>query len=197
MKYVLRDVSCFTWMCEVVSLCFWIHECLSLHVHLIICVYVVCVKVGTKWINGWDTAAPTAQCLGLCLWLMCSCLGWQCQREWCAGMNATAACWFTGFHFHWCKVNLCGRSAAPACTLASFNPHPSGQASTTQEGAGIRRGDFLESGDMWIHPVPPWVIPLPSLHLQFQLLYKYKSSTRALVLIPVLHWNYQHICIIN
>lgn len=66
-------------------------------------------------------------------------LSWrQCQWEWCAGMSATAACWFTGFHFHWCKVNLCGRSAAPTCTLASFNPHPSGQASTMQ-GAGIQR----------------------------------------------------------
>lgn len=157
-----------------------IHQSLFLHVHLIICVYVVCVKVSTKWINGWDTALPTAQCLGLCLWLMCPCLGWQCQREWCAGTSATAACWFTGFHFHWCKVNLCGRSAAPTCTLASFNPHPSGQASTTQVGAGTHRGDF--------HAVPPCVIPLPSLCPQFIITHTLTSFSsqcisRALILV--------------
>lgn len=144
-------------VCEIVQ------ECLSLHVHRIVCVYIVSVKVSAKWINGWDSAVPTAQHLGLYLWLMCSCLGWQCQREWRSGMSATAAYWFTGFHFHWCKVCLCGRSAPPACTLASFNPHPSGQASTAQVGAA-EHTDFLESGDMWIHTFPPCVIPLPSLH---------------------------------
>lgn len=143
----------YVWDCQPVF--FGIHECLSLHVSS----YTLCVlkSVLNGWMDG-DTAIPTAQCLALCLWLMCSCLGWQCQREGCTGTSTTAACWFTGFHFYWCKVNLCGRSAAPECTLASFNPHPSGQSSTTQEGAGIHRGYFLESGDVWIHLVIVWFL---------------------------------------
>lgn len=117
-------INMFVWSC---------YSLLSSHHFCMGCLH----KVGAKWINGWDSAVPTAQSWGLCLWLMCSCLGWQCQREWCVGMSATAACWITGFLSHWCKVNLHGRSVAPTRTLASFNPHPSGQASTMQDNIGI------------------------------------------------------------